>query len=238
MPLFAGGDLEPEGLKEVSVHLSECEACSLLLAEYSESQNWLRSQTQPEFDDAFYTGLQQNVMREIARSQPRPSFFHQLIAGLRLNPRWAMAFVMLVLAGAFAFYFYSSRTDQQPDPKYIVKIPEPQEKRENPAPKQDVKRNDLVKLDKGKNRRPHSTPQRNLKLELPPVKQELEKEFVAQDWFDKEFWKTPTNTSEIGEAKSLDEMTRMDIQTGDPNIRIIWFAPKVNPSPSIKVDTE
>jgi hypothetical protein len=243
IPLFIGGDLEADGIQEVSLHVSECETCAALLGAYGESQSWYRSQTQPDFDDAFYMDLQQRVMREIASTQPRPSFFHQLKEGLRLTPRWAMAVVMLILVGALALYIYSSRTNKDSSPNQIVQAPEPKEQPNqqnvNPPQPGDKKPENLKNILVVDNPR-RVKRVRNLRLNLSPLKQDpaTDTELVAKESFDKELEKNPINTGEPGDGRILEERTRMEFQTADPNIRIIWFAPKLNSSPAIKIDTE
>jgi hypothetical protein len=181
-------------------------------------------------------------MRKIKRPQPRPPFFHQLKAGFRLNPSWAMAIGMLILVGAFAFYLYSSKTNRNSNPEQFGLLPEPkeqqnpQEQKENQPQPQEDKKNLSQKFLVVKNPRKRSQREKNLKLNLPPMKQNQAKdnEFVAKENLEKD----SINTGETVDARLLEEMTRMEFQTSDPNIRIIWFAPKLNSSPSIKIDTE
>jgi hypothetical protein len=248
IPLFIEGDLTAEDQQVVSLHVSDCKECSALLDGYGESQNWLRSQTTPEFGDAFYKELQHSVMREINQSRPPSSFFHQLKAGLRLQPRWAMAILLLILGGAFAFYLYSGGVSKGPDANRIVQTTQPkvEPKRQEPQelqPKpQDERKKSLKDLQAVRQPRERFQfkRQRNLKYDLPPVRHDQTNatEVVAQDNLDKGDEKNPINTGETGDANALEEMTRMEFQTADPNIRIIWFAPKSNSSPAVKIDTE
>ena len=249
LPLFVEEDLGEAAMSAVERHVQGCATCSSRLEEYGASQDWLRSGPMPEFDEAFYLDLQRSVLREMKGGRPRPSFFHKLKEGWSLNPQWAMAVLALLLVGALAFFLSARRqrgigapderarellpAPPQNRPEQKEKIPEPKERRRG-------HRNDLQVVKHTQKK----APVRDLRLTLPAVDPDGMKvaEAVAESRTENKVELDPFGTGEIQSAfhldKTFEQMTRMEFQTNDPNIRIIWFAPKVSSPQSTKVDTE
>jgi hypothetical protein len=245
IPLFVEGDLDVAAMNEVSLHLNDCQNCSQLMGEYGESQNWLRTFTPPEFDSAFFVDLKQSVMQEIGRKPTRPTWIHRLVERWSWNPTWAMAIVMLVLVGGLAFYLYSGKIKSDLPHEIITKEspkPHPQELREDkPQPKRDEDKNPKsLRAVRYSQKRLPSGQLKKTDEKLPvAIHQKTEPlESLAVNIFDDA---VETNSIDFGGVRDLppaSESTRIEFQTIDPNIRIIWFAPKPNHLQSSKTDTD
>ncbi len=242
IPLFVEGDLDVGAMNAVSLHLNDCQNCSQIMSQYGESQNWLRTFAPPEFDNAFYVDLKQSVMQEIERKPTRPTLIQRLTERWTWNPTWAMAISMLVLIGALAFYLNSGKTKSDSTDLIITQDkPEQQQhqqeqREEKPSPKTNKDELKNLHLVAHKPRRLQPKREKELKAIPPIIKVEESVNFdqIAESSIDKhsintwffEGWTFPVNT------------TRMEFQTSDPNIRIIWFAPKADHSQSSKTDTD
>lgn len=247
IPLFVEGDLDTGATSAVSLHLNDCQNCSRIMSEYGESQNWLRTFAPPEFDNAFYVDLKQNVMQEIERKPARPTLIQRLTAPWNWNPTWATATALLLLACAFAFYLYTGKTKLD-SPEGVIshdkqdQQKEQEQKESPPQPKNDERKrlNSFLPVNH-KPKRVHPKPVQKFLEKLPLAMQQKTEplENLAINIFDNAMIKmNPINPGEITDLPTSSESTRIEFQTGNPNIRIIWFAPKLNSSQSLKADTE
>jgi Putative zinc-finger len=214
IPLYVGGDLTTQEVAGVRKHIEMCEKCRGLVAEFEESQGWLRDFTAPQFDEAVFENLHASVREEIARVESRPSLFDLL------TPVWnwrsviaASSAVVLLTAG---LWLYTGRP-KSPDKQFTISSP-PIVDRQNDAeiaggtgtPSQ--------------TRRQKSTKNKRLRrsLNLPVI--------AINNHLAESELTIPTH-SDLGTKQEANkdpdrEMLRIEIQTADPNIRIIWIAPK------------
>jgi len=221
IPLYVECDLESDEAGRVSAHLQTCESCGTLVAEYEASQSWLRSNTLPDFDEAMLDDMRRGVMRGIDEARERPSFFGFFARPLMPGRAFAAVAALLIIFAAFALYIYLGRSSAvSNDEKLASDIVAPEDVstpgglKQNPvAPPHPVKR--YTGKEHGRSRPKFD------RVIMPETDST-----VAQKTVD-----VPTNT---------EEMTRIEIQTGDPNIRIIWFSPKESDSqlsnPTIETD--
>jgi hypothetical protein len=106
LPLYVGRDLEEKRAKLVTEHLESCAECTGAANEYRETRQLLQLFEPPPFSEDIYAGIRQHVLREIGRESTAPTL-SQLVAKLfRPRVKWAAVSVALLLAvSAFAFYF-------------------------------------------------------------------------------------------------------------------------------------
>lgn len=242
LPLYAGTDLEDDLLSAVSLHLRACQQCSRLADEYRESRQWLRSScAPPKFDAAFYGGIRSAVLEEINRETIAPALWQLPLQLLRRRLIFVTPVVLLLVASALPIYLSLRRTNSEQSPSHVAVIngtnmtQQPVKAQEKTSPRRTFRasavkkaaRRDKIVAQAGSLRWPDDRPRgRNFNrpkmpsyatsLNLPPLPSEVSAE--PQD---------------IGEALALTtteaidrETTRIEIQTSDPNIRIIWFSPK------------
>ena len=240
IPLYVEGNLEPEIEEAVLSHLKSCAGCGKLAEEYAESQSSLRLHAPPDFNEAFYAGIRHRVLSEIEIENSRPSFFQSLVFGLRWKPALA-ALMLMIIFGSVAIYFLSDETKPQIDSVELVKDEKPGE--ENPQPaktpeepyridKDNVAKNEDQKKSTGPARR--KVPRRTQPEPELPIEPLSSEDIIAFDPFER--YEPPVEDPITTGATAPEGTTRIEIQTSDPNIRIIWFAPKkVDPNSSIMV---
>lgn len=69
LPLFAGGDLPVQQADSVRAHLFVCQQCNDLASGFSESSVWLNSEARIDLDDRFFDELRDSVWRSLRAEQ-------------------------------------------------------------------------------------------------------------------------------------------------------------------------
>jgi hypothetical protein len=120
LPLYVGRDLEKKRAKQVTAHVQSCVECASSADEYRNSQQLLKLFTPPSFSEATYAGIRQRVLREIEREHTAPTLA-QLLASV-FRPRvWAVATALLLAVSVFALYFIANRkNDRQQNEQQVV----------------------------------------------------------------------------------------------------------------------
>jgi hypothetical protein len=246
MPLFVEGDLDAEAVQNVSIHLSTCTPCSQMVSDYSASQAWLRTYEAPELDNNFFRDLKQSVMLEIEQNQSRPSWLQRLQERWQQNLAFAMALVMLILVGAYVFTMYKGKATIEPKDFQISKGGEPKVE-VNPKEKSPKVKNSEQEIPGNRRVVRHSLrrgqPNPSAKQIDEPLSLAMEPNIEPLDRLTINIFENnlATNPLDLGGAEELpipSAGTRIEFQTSDPAIRIIWFAPKTNNSQSSKIDAE
>jgi hypothetical protein len=232
--LYVESDLDAEAMRSVDEHVHSCHACASLTSRYKASQEWLHSLTVPEFDDAFYADLTASVMREVKGREPRPSIFQWF--AFWWKPAYGLAFLLLVMLGAIAFYVQFNKPATKSNQGPIVNEKAPDQPQPEPKNRPEEKLAPQPPAPA-----PEPLPQQATNNGRPSIRRQSEVNNVTK--------LTPANLDPIIDSQiSLkfadeisaeemseygtfissreEEMTRIEIQTADPNIRIIWFAPK------------
>lgn len=265
MPLYVEGDLREAKMQAVAAHLQRCADCNRLFDEYGDSQRWLQSYTLPPFDDRFYADLQQRVMREVRKGSARPLFFEWLRGSWLLKPALALAAVVL-LVGALAVLVVL--TDREPTAAQRAgrEPVTPPQREESPAsapaptaPTEPEVREPQRQLATTAPRPRRAAPRVSVAPVTPPMTpvttvtpEEVAGIFAAtliepviDDWFKPPFaepqgWhESALFASQFVENDLPTPKTlRIELQTSDPRIRIIWFAPKLEKSENRNLDTE
>jgi hypothetical protein len=241
MPLFVEGDLDAKAMNEVSLHLSDCTACAQLVNEYSASQAWLQTYEMPDLDNAFFIDLKHSVMHEIEQNQTRPSWLQILAGRWTPNLAFAMAVALLILVGALVFSRYIGKTKiDELNPSISVTTPdEPKKEEKSPhlkSPDNKQEKNDQRVAYHPKHR--SSKPKEKFQEPLPEQQTLEPLNIFASNVFENTMEANPINMIGASELPASTLSTRIDLQTSDPNIRIIWFAPKLEISQSTKIDIE
>lgn len=205
IPLYVEGDLAAGTAETVSKHLLDCRRCAGVANDYRASQQWLKGYTPPDFNPLFFDELRKDILREINKRRRRSGFIEMLAARLNWNLAVATA-VLALLFGATVSYLYLNRAKAGPQDE-IANI-EPDGKDEPPPVDDRSVVNPVEPLPAAaphKVRRPRRVnPARPVRREALPV--------VAEGG-------TRPQSKDDGKL-------RIEIQTGDPNVRIIWFSPK------------
>lgn len=211
IPLYAGDDLDPKQTRIVEQHLDSCENCRNQARGFEQSALWLKSNASPEFDDATLLQLRQAVRLEIARIQTKPGFGDWIFSlwPLRLAPALSAAAIIILIA-ALSLIIFRSSTDKNSNLTTLVSNPAIKSQ-EEPSPT-----DALQAAPKAALRNPKKTIARKKEERLA----------INQTGSSAQTDITSSKVEEKTETISSNNMLRIELQTADPNIRIIWFTPK------------
>jgi hypothetical protein len=248
LPLYAGGDLRPGESGRVAAHLSVCQPCSGSAAAFAESRALVGSYEAPDFDAEFYDLVRRNVMREIGRRPPTRANRLGVFAFLYPRPQaFAYGAALAVLALALAFVLRQTgvpreeaqRQAESTLPAQVAgqaptPLPQQAAAEQSPAPKVVVQaRADLALARRGAGGRHSAVRVDEARAESqtrvhggrgPSVAGRSETARHA----------TPAPLRDGGQLAALGKtlaetnrkVLRIELQTGDPNVRIIWLSPQ------------
>lgn len=220
LPLHVGGDLAAKKTQSVSAHLAHCSDCAASASEYRDSFQFTKNFEPPVFSAEFYDGIRQSVMSEIEQGRvgSKPWFSASLLSRtFRLRPEGAVAAVLVI--AVFAFYFIGNR---KISPDMTVKAPNSNHQKEVVPTKSPEVAGPLVTLnplDKETQRVVSSGPtvrKPRLHKGTRPITEPI---YSAR----------PINSTAESIAasppapKTPETPLRVELQTNDSNIRIIWF---------------
>lgn len=225
LPLFVGRDLDERSELQVSAHVETCEKCAGAALEYRESRQLLQEFALPTFSDDVYAGIRQSVWREI-ESESKVQPFSEIVAGW-FRPRlvWATASVVLIAITALGVYFLANRSTR---PGALgEKVPQV-----SPTPEN---KQLAVRAGDDELKAPLS-PGRRKTLEGRQANDRQKQRRRDRDWAPDRVNSLAVNSPDAKSMKAeapatagvvthVSEKTlRMEIQTKNPNIRIIWFS--------------
>lgn len=118
LPLYIGRDLEEQSSVLVADHLQSCKRCADAADEYDQAKQLLQRFEAPSFSPAVYAGIRRQVLNEIERKSEAPGWSTAVsqFFGLLVSPRMRWITAALVLAiSVTAFYFITRRSNQIPN---------------------------------------------------------------------------------------------------------------------------
>jgi len=237
IPLFAGDDLPAREADALRRHLKSCANCRRIAAEFEESRDWLRRLAAPQFDEAMLEGMRDSVLRDIGRVENRSLWLQWIVPGRNLRFAFVTSLALLLIGALLGLVINrrqsphdpkSNRADARKGGSDQLKLP--------PGKTPDDRANDdeqaaSRKTDRRKFRRepikrgPSESPQTEERMVDPDlITQNTD---TVGPTTDPSAAPDPANTDQDANRDTL----RIEIQTADPNIRIIWFAPKSDASP-------
>ncbi|HEX7177650.1 MAG TPA: hypothetical protein VF240_20495 [Pyrinomonadaceae bacterium] len=248
LALHAGGDLSAGQASALSAHLRTCEDCRRLAADFAASRELLGTHEPPEFDAAFFDAVRRNVLREIDDAPPPPAFARltALLFGRRALAL-AACVVFLFAAGALAPYLREGHRLTGDTPQQVADANgEAQQESDGPSVIDSpairdikVKTTPAVKLTASSSprrtqivaRATHaSRAKRSERVERPPshvsdraVAAEIARAAGVAPTLEEA---APASEVAVLAAPAERKMLRIELQTGDPNVRIIWLTPQ------------
>ena len=243
IPLYVGGDLESAIADRVSAHLMTCQACERLAGQYRESQDWVRENAAPPFDDEFFEGVRSGVMAEISMERSRPTLSRRIALSWRWDLAIAAAALILVIVGLAFYTNHGHPSSPLPSNAGGDSLATP-----NTGPgDKDKPTEDQVA--KNSNSGVRKGLRDAIKKAIEPAPSELLIEAAAptmgegnpEDERQQEGVTDLLPSFEITDSTAQSppvEKTRIEIQTSDPTIRIIWFAPKTGNAESTRHSTD
>jgi hypothetical protein len=204
IPLYVEGDLPGRRAERVRRHLEDCLSCRSLLEGYKASQRALHAVGAPPIAGGTLDELRRTVWKRIATLPPRSAFGRRVdrawvaLRQWTAQPAMAALVVFVVVGGSFALSRVSG-----------------------PGP-----RPDLLAGQPGRHVEESAVSDEALADEHATGEGDEGAELIAQATFDEggdmgEPAAEPAND----EATGSDDSLRIEIQTRDPNVRIIWFSP-------------
>lgn len=214
LPLFVSGDLSRRKERVVADHLSGCPDCDTQAAEYRESRAWLQTQGHLDLGESAFDDLRGQVLRRI-RAHPAQSGVRDL--------RFILAVVVTFFVIAAGILVYLSKRDSGTEQR---SAPDLVENPARPAPREpDRAERAAASTRVSEKRRPSRRGSRS-----SPTEPVVATAAVPQ---------APAFVSSVADAASSEEdetdTLRIEIQTSDPNIRIIWFA-RLSGKPSVQTE--
>ena len=223
--LYVAGDLVGAPEREVAAHLAACDGCRRLADEFSESRSLMTEAcAPPEFGAEFYSGIRHAVLGEIASNQmpAKPSIF---------RPRWlyATAFAAIVIvSGVLLQHFVSTRREPPRDlalgsqvggqPTTPTKVLLPRKQHELPG------KPSVLAL-----ANPHGSSRHFAELRKPDALVTSQAALVSGAQIEPAMQSLTSVTPVVLETSS--QVSRIEIQTADPNIRIIWLSSRESREP-------
>lgn len=197
LALWAGGDL-PEGeMLSIKAHLDSCLACKAEADAYTGATSWLQTPSELPFSHAERANIRNEVMAEIRKSN-------------KSNARRVMPWLMAAASTLAAMLLYSAYNENRntgPSARIAQTASHPSPQTASPAPLQ----NGNYKQDYEQIHEQSAPSQAQ-----PPIKNAANTPAKrrAPGYYAKSQPNSPERESSI---------TRIEFQTANPNIRIIWF---------------
>lgn len=221
LPLYAGRDLDEKRARLVSEHVQICSTCAQVAGEYRDAVELAQHFAPPVFSDNVYASVRRQVMQQIEDKPTAPLLQQMFASWFRPRIAWAFASALIIAFGLFAFYLVVNRTvNVQPGANNHPQVSRPEHTPDSIAIPRTTQPSGADKVkpaeDKGKrlvNRRPLRTV-KTLDIQLraasviPPKLRDPE----------------AGNSLPAVDAVPGESPLRVEIQTKNPNIRIIWFS--------------
>jgi putative zinc finger protein len=214
LALYAGRDLDEEHSQLVASHLQSCTQCSLAADEYAWASQLLQRCEPPRFSDEIYSGIREEVLNKIERKNTpvSPGVFAQLFAVLA-QPRMRWITAALLLAISVTALYLSRKPSRQlsNDRRFVVLTGDP-----NQADVRSETRNESTVSssvsNEGKVRTTHRRIIRRRDANAGVVATNLARKLDT------------TTKIDAQPPSSAPAPMRVEIQTSDRNIRIIWLS--------------
>ena len=230
IPLYVEGDLAATKAIDLASHLEWCGRCNWLADEYRESQTWLRTSEPPKFDGVFLESFKTGVLTRIEQDVTKPSRLAVLMQQWTRRQIFALAAAASIILGVVVFYIYQAsistrpqavearRKTDEPESEPNAVLPQPNDT--GVAPR--AGSNGPHHASNRRQRKMYSAPQVAADQTAEPLLQVQQTQVLDNSTISSA---QPTDVVPT-RGSELPEMLRIEIQTSDPTIRIIWFAPK------------
>jgi hypothetical protein len=242
IPLYVEGDLEGGEAAAVLAHAETCGNCRELVAGYEASQRWLRSHTPPDFNDALFDAVKRGVMKEIDEKAKRPSLFGFFADHWTPRLVFIATAALLIIFVALTLRFYSGKATAVSSPVDLADtapapLAAPQPDDVEKAPRAIFNDHDY-KIKKRASSAPIKKSLTASNRNYIEARSHQPERLVAQEKVELPEVMTNTETNTEANAEEVLEMMRIEFQTSDPNIRIIWLSHKETDSQPLKPMTE
>lgn len=228
LPLYAGRDLDEKRARLVSEHVQICSACAQVAGEYQDAIELAQHFAPPVFSDHVYASVRRQVMQQIEDEPTAPLLPQMFGSWFRPRLTLAVASALLIALGFLALYLVVNRTADVQPVANIQPAVNPEQTPESTATPQTT---DPISAEnkpaKDKRRRIHSFVNRSPLVAVKAPGSESQTAEILPKLRDPE----AANSLPAVEAAPGESPLRVEMQTKDPNIRIIWFSqPNTKPA--------
>ena len=251
LSLYVAGEVGQQRVRErIAAHLLGCASCRALAGEWEASREMLRLHEPPEFDAAFFDGIRRDVLRQISEAPPSLSarLYGQIFD--RRTLAYATAFSLLVCVALLSVPFLRR------GPTPVVSVAKQDKggssggaRTDGPGKPDSATSGDKVKKDEvpASKSEPATARRHTVRPARAAATRSVREEKSARlpDAPDAEqsaggsgvrgVGVEPANRVPMGgssperietAAAADSRMLRIELQTSDPNIRIIWLSPR------------
>lgn len=227
MPLYAGGDLEASRARIVAAHVQSCETCSAAAREYRETRQLLQKFVPPTFTEDFYAEMRQSVWQNIEKKPTSPAFSTIISDLFRPRLAWAVATTLLIALSVVGIYVISRRSAV---PQPVVSHQPPNNHKtpdDQPAPSSQNDTSTAASASSSNSRRT-SVHQADSRQNGKTIQKRGNVAAVSAVATVSPGAISAPKASDLrqianGSSYASPAPLRMEIQTKNPNIRIIWF---------------
>lgn len=233
LPLYVGGDLEQGRSSLVASHLQSCTECARAADEYAGADRLLHEYEPPLFSDEVYSGIRRQVLDEIRRKSEAAawsSVVSQFFAPLaQPRMRWITAAVLLAMS-ATALYFIASRSNELANPQQVADdVRKGEQNSADSSRPESINNFNATSSDSSKAsdslafkrsaftaKKVANAGRRSRQPEKAPIDVEQPGMFTSSKAFH--------SGVDVLQPSSAPAPLRVEMQTNDPNIRIIWLS--------------
>ena len=221
LPLFVGDDLTTRETTDVTRHLAICPQCREAEIEYRDTMAMFETYDTPVISEAVYANIRRNVLSEIdtIATAPIRSIFAAIF---QPRYRWAMAALILMTA-MFTLSRLDTRKTVEMASQGLTKIELPQIPETASQPLAEVIEQSSV----GKSSRPLRKLAGFKSRRVRPEKTQVAT-MARRDRTDRNPTPAPDSVASLTTNDTATQPLRIEMQTKDPNIRIIWFTKHPN----------
>ena len=209
LSLYVGRDLEEEHSRLVAAHLQSCTKCTVAADEYVGASQLLQGYEPPFFSDEIYAGIRAQVLNKIERESHAPvrrGIFSQLFLALvQPRMRWVTAALLLAISVTALYLSRNSRRQLPNDQQVAVRTREPNQV----GSRVDV-RSETSKASAGSSSFSNKTRIVTTRGRITR-KREANPGVVGR-------------VIGVSQPSSASAPLRVEMQTSDRNIRIIWLS--------------
>lgn len=218
LPLYSGRDLDEKRSALVTAHLQACADCARVAGEYREAVEFTQQFAPPVFSDHVYTSVRRQVMQQIEDKPTAPLLPQLLSSWFRPRMAWGAASALLIAFGFLALFLVVNRKADVPvaNNHPVVNGPE-QTPESTPSRTTDVAGPEKIKPAEDKRKRLMNRPSL---MAVKAVDNSLRAASVSPKLPDPQ----AVNGWPVVDATPGKSPLRVEMQTKDPNIRIIWFS--------------
>ena len=233
LSLYVGRDLEEEHSRLVAVHLQSCTKCTLAADEYAGASQLLQRYEPPFVSDEIYAGIREQVLNKIERESHapvRPGISQLFLALVQPRMRWVTAALLLAIS-VTALYLSRNPLRQLPnDQQGAVRTREP-----NQAGSRADVRKENSNTSAGSSSFSNKRQVRMATTRGPITRKREANPGVVATNRSRELAKTTkvdSSTNDravqrvvgVSQPSSAPAPLRIELQTSDRNIRIIWLS--------------